>query len=267
MNAQPVMLNLGCGRRLHPSWRNLDLIPGLAGVEQWSALDPIPAADGAVDACYSSHMLEHLPPAWASAFVAECFRVLKPGGVLRLVVPDLEGIAKNYLQALESGDPARHTWAVIEMLDQMTREHSGGAAAEFVRSADETTRGIIRSRWGAEAAALESQPAGGPPAPNPLRKLLAGVRDWAATRLARVDLATLRAAQFRSRGEVHRWMYDRISLARVMESHGFAQPTAVAADGGRIPRWGEFHLDGDASGIPHKPDSLFMEAVKPEAQS
>lgn len=265
MNMEPVLLNLGCGRRFHPAWRNLDLAPGVAGVERWSAFEPIPAPEGSVDVCYSSHMLEHLSPARAVAFVAECHRVLKPGGILRLVVPDLEGIARNYLVSLELGDPARHAWATIELLDQMTRDHCGGMAAEFIRAADGETRRMIRERWGAEAAALDQSPPGSTPprAAHPLRRLLGAARDHIAARLGGVDLDSLRAARFRRAGEIHRWMYDRKSLARLVESQGFVEAGPVSASGGRIAGWREFQLDCDTSGEPHKPDSLFLEAVKP----
>jgi predicted SAM-dependent methyltransferase len=58
----------------------------------------IPHADGSVDAVYASHMLEHLDRTEARSFLAECRRVLKPGGILRLVVPDLRTAAYQYLQ-------------------------------------------------------------------------------------------------------------------------------------------------------------------------
>ena len=51
-----------------------------------------------VDAIYASHMLEHLDRAEARSFLAECRRVLKPGGILRLAVPDLRNAAYQYLQ-------------------------------------------------------------------------------------------------------------------------------------------------------------------------
>lgn len=61
----------------------------------------IPAEDGSVDVVYSSHMLEHLERPAAAAFLLEVRRVLAPGGVVRLVVPDMALLVENYVS---SGD-------------------------------------------------------------------------------------------------------------------------------------------------------------------
>lgn len=61
-----------------------------------------PFVDGSVDAIYAAHVWEHLTLSVAKHATAECFRVLKPGGVLRLVVPNLRDAAENYL---DSKDP------------------------------------------------------------------------------------------------------------------------------------------------------------------
>jgi len=57
----------------------------------------IPAADGSLDAIYHSHLLEHLSRAEGVEFTAACFRVLRPGGLLRVLVPDLELWARSYV--------------------------------------------------------------------------------------------------------------------------------------------------------------------------
>ena len=50
---------------------------------------------------YHSHLLEHLPREAALPFSQECYRVLKRGGIIRVAVPDLERIARLYLQTLD----------------------------------------------------------------------------------------------------------------------------------------------------------------------
>ena len=62
------------------------------------ACRPLPHATGSVDAIYTSHMLEHLFREDAETFLRECHRVLRPGGVLRLAVPDLALDVKQYLE-------------------------------------------------------------------------------------------------------------------------------------------------------------------------
>ncbi|MDD2768313.1 MAG: methyltransferase domain-containing protein [Methylococcus sp.] len=60
-----------------------------SGVNYANATINIPVKDGSVDILYSSHMLEHLDRVEASSFLQEAFRVLAPGGIIRLAVPDL----------------------------------------------------------------------------------------------------------------------------------------------------------------------------------
>jgi predicted SAM-dependent methyltransferase len=63
---------------------------------------PIPMFRHTISArVYYSHLLEHFPKHEAQGFTQECYRVLKPRGIIRVAVPDLERIARMYLQALE----------------------------------------------------------------------------------------------------------------------------------------------------------------------
>ncbi len=62
----------------------------------------IPFADDSVDAVYHSHVLEHLDRDVAPVFVKEAARVLKKGGVLRIVVPDFERACRVYLSHVET---------------------------------------------------------------------------------------------------------------------------------------------------------------------
>ncbi len=57
----------------------------------------IPAADNSLEVVYHSHLLEHLSNAEGIEFVAACYRVLQPGCIMRVLVPDLELWSKNYV--------------------------------------------------------------------------------------------------------------------------------------------------------------------------
>lgn len=89
---RPHGLHLGCGGRPLPGWLNTDL-ERHAGVAVMDATRPFPFADGVFDHVYSEHMIEHLTWADARAMLAECRRVLRPGGILRIVTPDLAVLA------------------------------------------------------------------------------------------------------------------------------------------------------------------------------
>jgi predicted SAM-dependent methyltransferase len=117
-------VNLGCGPRAPENWINVDgswnawftHYPGLrkffetvglfskGSGEQWRVrplvhdiTKPLPFSTNSIDAIYGSHVVEHLYRSDATRLLVECKRVLKPGGILRLVVPDVQAMARNYL--------------------------------------------------------------------------------------------------------------------------------------------------------------------------
>jgi predicted SAM-dependent methyltransferase len=65
-----------------------------------------------------------------------------------------------------------------------------------------------------------------------------------------------------STGELHKWMYDRFSLAALLKETGFRDPTVQNHDTSAYPRWREFGLDTEPDGTPYKKHSLYMEAFK-----
>jgi SAM-dependent methyltransferase len=127
MTGRRVKLNLGCGLVRPDGWTNTDsslnsllqkfpLGKGLARRLSRTVYDagnatymnlnrPWPYGDESVDVVYASHLFEHLTRKHATLFLNEAYRTLKPGGVIRLVVPDLQQLAREYVTRAESGDP------------------------------------------------------------------------------------------------------------------------------------------------------------------
>ena len=62
----------------------------------------LPFSSDSLTAIYSSHMLEHLHHRQAEQLLDECHRVLEPGGILRIVVPDLRALVREYLEHIDS---------------------------------------------------------------------------------------------------------------------------------------------------------------------
>jgi predicted SAM-dependent methyltransferase len=264
------LVNVGCGRRIHPAWCNLDLAAAAPGVVEHDLRQGLPFADDSCDAVYHSHVLEHLQPDEASRLIAECHRVLKPGGILRIAVPDLEGIARQYVSSLEAaaGDPALtadHEWMTVELLDQMVRTRSGGRMRRYFEDPHLPNRPFICSRIGSELTGNGDNPPRATLGAR-IKRTLSGLRRSTALAAATLVLGPqgyrdLKEVLFRRSGEVHRWMYDRVSLARLLESHGFAGVRRCTATESRIPNFASYELDASHGQI-HKPDSLFMEGVK-----
>jgi len=85
-----MKLNLGCGRTKLPGYDNLDIADGR---------EAYPLQDYLTDSCEevrASHLLEHFPHGLVGKVLIEWVRVLTPGGLLRLSVPDFADIARRY---------------------------------------------------------------------------------------------------------------------------------------------------------------------------
>ncbi len=95
----------------------------------------IPFPDQSVDGVYHSHLLEHLDRDVVPTFLAEVKRVLRPGGVHRIVVPDLERDARNYIASLDaalSGEatPEEHEASIHLLIEQMVRKAASGTSEQ-----------------------------------------------------------------------------------------------------------------------------------------
>ncbi len=166
-----TILNLGCGTKVSPQCVNIDwsiyirvaknpvfyrIARMVLTEKRVAALESIranamvahdltrgiPYPCDSVDAVYHSHVLEHLDrnlpdPGHDAAlnFVKECRRVLKPGGILRIVVPDLEYSIRCYLGHLEVAltrpeESARHDDFIRDFMEQSVRRMAYGTSTQ-----------------------------------------------------------------------------------------------------------------------------------------
>lgn len=95
--ASGLRLNIGCGPNYKDGWVNIDLAE--QADLQLDLREPLPFADNSVAIVYSEHFLEHLEyPAEVGRFLLESIRVLQPGGVFSVGVPDCEWPINSYAQ-------------------------------------------------------------------------------------------------------------------------------------------------------------------------
>lgn len=94
-----MSLRLNCGSGAYPldGYINIDADPK-APAQRHETVPPLPYASGAVSEVFAGHFLEHLDRPTAERFLAECSRVLRPGGRLGVVVPDTREIMRRYLR-------------------------------------------------------------------------------------------------------------------------------------------------------------------------
>jgi Uncharacterized protein conserved in bacteria len=115
LQSHQVKINIGCGLSGITGWHNLDNSPTIPlsripvvnrlaktpawprDVRRYDVRKGLPFPDNSVRYIYSSHTFEHFTNPESMAIAKECFRVLAPQGILRVVVPDLERIAREYL--------------------------------------------------------------------------------------------------------------------------------------------------------------------------
>lgn len=87
-----VKLNLGCDKFQLPGYMNLDIKNG-PGEEAY----PLTFADNSVDEIRASHLLEHFGSAEVPKVLVNWGEKLKPGGVIKIAVPDFRKIVDNYV--------------------------------------------------------------------------------------------------------------------------------------------------------------------------
>jgi len=192
MFCEPVRLNLGAGIQQAPRWINYDrsrtaylarsrvarrsaclanalgltstreLLPWPPDTRVHDLTNGIPHTAESVDAIYSSHMLEHIDPASAELILRECHRVLKPGGVLRIVVPDLESAARAYVEGDRGYFPSHETAIADAFIDTLYLRPApkGGRLERTIRAVLRTDDGGHKWMYDAESLILRVRRAG-----------------------------------------------------------------------------------------------------------
>ncbi len=262
-------LNIGCGYTYHSDWENVDFASTGEGVKAHNLLKGIPFENNTFEVVYHSHVLEHFLKQDAEKLISECYRVLKPGGTIRIAIPDLEPIARNYIRYLEEalnnvpGAAEKYNWTLLEMYDQVVRTKGGGEMVDYIKDTAKNNDDFLLERNGNEVKLLMENLRNPKPQTTSgsknsfMYKVKGKLKDW----LLKEDIKALSIGQFRLGGEIHQWMYDRYSLSELLKRHGFKSPKVRKFNESAIIDWNSFGLDA-VDGKVRKPDSLFMEAVK-----
>ena len=273
-----LYINLACGSVYvdNSNWINLDYESSSKSVQQANLLQRLPLDQEIADLVYSSHFLEHIPKSKVIFFLQECFRILKPGGIIRLVLPDLEEMANNYLFFRKKEEHAKANFLVLEMIDQCVRNNSGGELGHLYKkirkqkNQDKQMIDFIYKRTGEDLAnkELEMRSAND----TLLKKLnyfLSAILRRVEKYRIRIFLLALPKA-FRDQnvslagiGELHHWLWDFYTLKKTLEVAGFVEVKRVTAKTSHIKDFPFSPLDIDNNELPRKGlESMFIEATK-----
>lgn len=224
--------------------------------------------------CYSSHVVEHLSPQEAATFFTEQNRVLRPGGIIRVVVPDLEAICRNLVKFVDEsrrdvpGAKNRLQYTYLELFDQTVRSRSGGELLAMWRNCPQGLEDFVQSRSGKVLQSTRCASGSGsrPTVAFHFEKLWRRAREAALGGLGFLFFGSLgwravREGLFRQRGEIHRAMYDEVRLAGMLEAAGFHDVRRVGPTESRLPGFDAYELDA-VNGQARKPDSMYLEACK-----
>ena len=242
------LLNCGCGSKYStdPDWTNIDFVARGNEVSKVNLLKRFPYENGSFDGVFSSNVLEHFNRQQAGHFIDECARVLKNGGTIRIVVPDLENICREYLRILDlvredESYADKYEYISIELLDQMTRREIGGEQLKFWEKGIETD--YVKKRSGYTAGYT---PGGGRFA----RLKKTRIYDKLKTRI------------FMKRGEAHLWMYDSYSLGKLLKDHGFDDIRVCSFNESSIEGWSRYGVEVNDDGSEYKPNNVYVEGRK-----
>jgi hypothetical protein len=148
----------------------------------------------------------------------------------------------------------RYDWIILEMIDQMVRNQSGGEMLEYWKQNPMPAEDFVIERCGSEVLNALSV----------LRTPSKNDRDKGrgASLSPDREMDPKEIGHFRLSGEVHRWVYDRYSLGALLKVAGFRDIRVCQAKESKIPNFNSYLLDIEPDGSVRKPDSLIMEARK-----
>jgi len=116
-------LEIGAGNTVVEGWLGTDLRPRHHDVLEMDATERFPFPDNSLDFVHAEHLIEHITYRQGQRTLAECRRVLKPGGVVRLATPDLALLVAIYRG--DAGPEGEHylEWAYNAFMKKAPHVH------------------------------------------------------------------------------------------------------------------------------------------------
>ncbi|MFC3079662.1 class I SAM-dependent methyltransferase [Phenylobacterium terrae] len=255
--AERRFYNLGCGSFSHPAWTGVDYPSEHYSKSQyhiaWDAEsgEPIDAPSGRAGAVFSSHTIEHLQDKGALNYFSEAYRLLAPGGVLRITCPEFE----YYYEGFVSCDAARYSFPIRPGFSSLAE----AVSASFLVETASQMSPLFEPAWRGTAA-MAAVNAEGAQLPTPVERteleslVRAEGRDRAMLEVTR--RVSLDVHRHMLGGHVNFWPYQRI--VEFGRKAGFRHIYRSAYGQSRCPILRDTrYFDSTASNI-----SIYVEMVK-----
>jgi predicted SAM-dependent methyltransferase len=114
-DAKDLLVNLGCGAKGKQGWINVDAFKAPNVNCVFDCRKSLPFPDNSVKGIFCEHFFEHIDyTEEVPYFLSECYRVLQPGGVIRLIVPDATKYLEGYFQ---------DGWELLSKIRPLDSEH------------------------------------------------------------------------------------------------------------------------------------------------
>ena len=124
-NTEIKKLQIGCGYNLLDGWLNTDLTYKKGEIGFLDASKTFPFENDSFDYIYSEHIFEHLNFKQELNMLTECFRILKPNGVMRLATPNMQFLFDLYLNPNDDINKEYIDWS-LENFDIIASYNTGG---------------------------------------------------------------------------------------------------------------------------------------------
>lgn len=264
----------------HQEWNNVKFsllpFPSTRYVKVCDIRKPFSLPENTFDAVYANHVLEHLKPEEGAAFIDELYRILKSGGICRIVVPDLEAKCREYLDCLDEAfrDPSekntqKYRWSVLDLIDQMVRKERGGLMQDALKKGDvdwiqiKRTSGDVFDQWN-PGSDEEINTSSDWKSRNKIKGKITGnsFREMFYAAYRKVLLRYFKNDPRKTR-EANMWMYDKISLRLLVENQGFVDYELKGFNDSNIEDWQRYNFDQSVQGIYPLEPSLYIECKKP----
>lgn len=118
-NTEIKKLQIGCGYNLFEGWLNTDLTYKKGKIGFLDASKTFPFENNSFDYIYSEHIFEHLNFKQELNMLTECFRILKPNGVIRLATPNMQFLFDLYLNPKEEINKEYIDWSLKHFLPKI----------------------------------------------------------------------------------------------------------------------------------------------------